>query len=127
MQKNDKGKRIIRTRAKLKKVNKNRLRLAVFRSSKNIYAQIIDDKISKTIVSASSSEKGIKTNTKVNKTELSKIVAKNLFKRASEKKINLVYFDRGKYKYHGRLKVFAEVLRSEGMKFWWTIKNLKIN
>ena len=111
-----KNKRKLRTRNKLKRVNKNRLRLSVFRSSKNIYAQIIDDNISKTVVSASSKDKDIKKETKSKKSDISKIVAKNLFKKAAAKKINSVYFDRGKYRYHGRIKILAETLRSEGMK-----------
>ena len=111
-----KNKRKLRTRSKLKRVNKNRLRLSVFRSSKNIYAQIIDDNISKTLVSASSKDKDITKETKGKKGDISKIVAKNLFKKAAAKKINSVYFDRGKYRYHGRIKILADTLRSEGMK-----------
>ena len=54
---------------------------------------------------------------KKNKTELSKIVAENLAKKAKEKKITKIYFDRGIYKYHGRVKTFAETLRKNGMEF----------
>ena len=68
---------------------------------KNISAQIIDDRIKKTVVSASSSEKEIKKNKK-KKTEMSIIIGEILAKRAAEKKITKVYFDRGGYKYHGR-------------------------
>ena len=110
-----KNKRKLRTRSKLKRVNKNRLRLSVFRSSKNIYAQIIDDNISKTLVSASSKDKDITKETKGKKGDISKIVAKNLFKKAAAKKINSVYFDRGKYRYHGRIKTFVEALRKGGL------------
>ena len=78
--------RIQRIRKKLKKVNKNRFRLSVHRSSKNIFAQIIDDSKNITLLSASSIEKDIKSNLKVNKTELSKIVAEKLAKKAQEKK-----------------------------------------
>ena len=53
----------------------------------------------------------------VNKTELSKLVAQKLAKKAQEKKITKIYFDRGSYKYHGRIKVFAETLRENGMEF----------
>ncbi len=103
---------------KLKKVSSNdRFRLSITRSSKNISAQIIDDKKSVTLISASSVEKGIKSGNKVNKTELSKIVAENLAKKAQEKKITKIYFDRGGYKYHGRVKIFAETLRKNGMEF----------
>ena len=96
---------------------KERFRLSISRSSKNISAQIIDDKKSQTIVSSSSIEKDIKSSSKVNKTELSKIVAEKLAKKAQEKKITKIYLDRGAYKYHGRIKVFAETLRKNGMEF----------
>jgi len=103
---------------KLKKVaSKDRLRLCISRSSKNISAQIIDDKKNITLLSASSVEKDIKNSNKVNKTELSKIVAEKLAKKAQEKKITKIFFDRGVYKYHGRVKVFAETLRKNGMEF----------
>ena len=107
-----------RIRGNLKKVsNKDRYRLSVSRSSKNISAQIIDDSKNITILSASSKDKSIKTVDKKNKTELSKFVAENLAKRALEKKITKIYFDRGLYKYHGRVKTFAETLRKNGMEF----------
>ena len=103
---------------KVKKVASNdRLRLSISRTSKNISAQIIDDKKRITLVSASSVEKDIKSNPKVNKTELSKIVAEKLAKKAKEKKISKIYFDRGVFKYHGRVKIFAETLRKNGMEF----------
>ena len=106
-----------RVRNKLKKVSGlNRLRVSVFRSSKNISAQIIDDKKNITLLSVSSVEKDIKSLTKLNKTELSKLVAEKLAKKAQEKQISKIYFDRGIYKYHGRIKVFAETLRKNGMK-----------
>ena len=103
---------------KVKKVAaSDRFRLSISRSSKNIFAQIIDDNKNMTLLSASSIEKDIKTGTKVNKTELSKIVAERLAKKAQEKKITKIFFDRGIYKYHGRVKVFAETLRKFGMDF----------
>ncbi len=106
-----------RVRNKLKKVSKeDRFRLSISRSSKNISAQIIDDKNQKTLLSSSSEEKKIKT-LKKNKTELSVIVAESLAKKAQEKKITKIFFDRGIYKYHGRIKVFAETLRKNGIKF----------
>ena len=89
---------------------------SISRSLKNISAQIIDDANSKTILSASSNEKGMKSG-KINKTELSKIVAEKLAKKAVEKKIKKIYFDRGQFKYHGRVKIFAETLRKNGMEF----------
>ena len=103
---------------KLKRVaSKDRFRLSISRSLKNISAQIIDDKKNITLLSASSVEKDIKPASKINKTELSKIVAEKLAKKAQEKKISKIYFDRGIYKYHGRIKIFAETLRKKGMEF----------
>ena len=108
-------KRKTRNRKKLKDVNTNKLRISVFKSTKNISAQIIDDKISKTLVSASSTEKEIKKN-KAKKIDLSNILGELLAKRAKEKKISSVYFDRGGYKYHGRIKALADSLRKNGLK-----------
>ena len=105
-----------RVRKKLKKVSKSdRFRLSIFRSTKNISAQIIDDKNNVTLLSVSSVEKDIKTMNKKNKTEISKIVAEKLAKKAQAKKITKIYFDRGIYKYHGRIKIFADTLRKNGM------------
>ena len=106
-----------RVRNKLKKVAKEgRFRLCITRSSKNISAQIIDDINSKTLISASSSEKDIKS-AKKNKTESSAMVAEKLAKKAKEKNVTKIFFDRGIYKYHGRVKIFAETLRKNGMEF----------
>ena len=105
-----------RVRKKLKKVSKDRYRLSVSRSTKNISAQIIDDVKNITLVSASSIDKEIKEQKK-NKSELSTIVAEKLAKKANEKNIKKIYFDRGIYKYHGRVKIFAETLRKNGMEF----------
>ena len=103
---------------KVKKVaSADRFRLSISRSAKNISAQIIDDTKNITLLSASSVEKDIKSSSKINKTELSKIVAEKLAKKAQEKKITKIFFDRGTYKYHGRVKVFAETLRKNGMDF----------
>ena len=103
---------------KVKKVSSpERFRLSISRSSKNISAQIIDDVKNITLLSSSSIEKDIKALDKVNKTEISKIVAEKLAKKAVEKKITKIYFDRGVYKYHGRDKAFAETLRKNGMEF----------
>ncbi len=113
---NSKLKRKIRNRKKLKKVNSSKFRITVFKSSKNISAQIINDDIRKTIVSASSTEKELKK-TKIKKMDLSNMLGEILAKRAIEKKINNVYFDRGGYKYHGRVKAFADSLRKNGIKF----------
>ena len=120
-------KRAQRIRRKLKQVNSDRFRLTVFRSSRNISAQIIDDKNNKTLVSASSIKE---KNTKKQKKDLSSLVAGILAKKAIEKKIKKVYFDRGNYKYHGRIKIFAEALRKGGLIFQlfiWIKLNLKIS
>ena len=113
---NSKIKRKLRNRNKLKKVNNNRYRISVSKSLNNLSIQIIDDKNRKTLVSASSIEKDIKKN-KVKKIEKSVLIGEILAKRAKEKNISNVYFDRGEYKYHGRIKVFAETLRKNGLKF----------
>ena len=107
-------KRVLRVRKKLKKVNKERFRLTVFRSSKNISAQIIDDRNNKTLITATSIKKNSK---KRKKTEISVDVAQVLAKKALEKKITKVYFDRGMYRYHGRIKLFADTLRKGGLIF----------
>jgi len=112
-----KDRKKFRIRNKLKDVSVNdRFRLTVSRSAKNISAQIIDENKNITLVSASSLEKDVKS-LKKTKTELSTIVAELLAKKAQEKKITKVYFDRGIYKYHGRVKIFAETLRKKGMNF----------
>ena len=100
----------------LKKFNVNRFRISVFKSLNNLSAQIIDDKSKKTLVSASSIEKEIKGK-KAKKMDKSSLIGEILAKRAKEKNINEVYFDRGEYKYHGRVKTFAETLRKNGLKF----------
>ncbi len=113
---NNKIKRKLRNRKKLSKVNVNRLRISINKSLKNLSAQIIDDTQRKTLVSASSIEKEIKSK-KVKKMELSTLIGETLAKRAKDKNITKVYFDRGGYKYHGRIKNFAETLRKNGLKF----------
>ena len=113
---NTKDKRKLRNRKKLKSVNVKRYRVSVTKSLNNLSAQIIDDKLKKTIVSASSIEKEIKIK-KVKKMEKSILLGEILAKRAKDKNINQVYFDRGGNKYHGRVKNFAESLRKNGLKF----------
>ena len=114
---NNKLKRKLRNRKKIKKVSStNRYRISVSKSLNNLSAQIIDDKQKKTLVSASSFEKEIKAK-KVKKIEKSSLIGEILAKRAKEKNISDVYFDRGEYRYHGRVKVFAETLRKNGLKF----------
>jgi len=109
-------KRKLRNRNKIKKFNINRFRISVTRSLNNLSAQIIDDKLKKTLVSASSIEKEIKAK-KIKKMEKSVLIGEILAKRAKEKNIDKVYFDRGENKYHGRVKNFAESLRKNGLKF----------
>ena len=112
----NKNKRKLRNRKRLKKFNKNKLRISVSKSLNNLSAQIIDDSNNKTLVSVSSIEKAVKDK-KVKKMEKSTLIGELLAKRAKEKKISEVYFDRGSYKYHGRVKTFADTLRKNGLKF----------
>ena len=113
---NNKIKRKLRNRKKLKDVNTDKFRISITKSLKNLSAQIIDDKNKKTLVSVSSTEKEVK-NKKIKKMEKSNLIGEILAKRAKEKNITNVYFDRGAYQYQGRVKTFAETLRKNGMKF----------
>ena len=113
---NKKIKRKLRNRKKLKSLSLDRYRISITRSLNNLSAQIIDDKEKKTLVSASSVEKEFKKS-KLKKLEKSSLIGETLAKRAKEKKIEKVYFDRGEYKFHGRVKVFADSLRKNGLKF----------
>ncbi len=106
-----KTRRIKRIRKKIAFVS-NRPRLSVFRSNVNIYAQIIDDSKAITIVSASSKE--IKGSTKTEQaTEVGKLIAK----KGLEAKISEVVFDKGSFRFHGRVKALAEGAREGGLKF----------
>ena len=109
-------KRKLRNRKKLKNVSTNKLRISVSKSLNNLSAQIIDDKNNKTLVSASTIEKEVRTK-KVKKMDKSFLIGEILAKRAKEKNISEVYFDRGSNKYHGRIKNFADSLRKNGLKF----------
>jgi large subunit ribosomal protein L18 len=91
-------------------------RLAVFRSNKEIYAQVIDDINGKTIVAASSLDKEMKK-AKGNKSELAKAVGKLVGDKAKKAGIDTVIFDRGGFLYHGRVKALAEAAREAGLKF----------
>lgn len=91
-------------------------RLNVFRSNNNIFAQIIDDEASKTLVSASSIDKELKIENGGN-TEAAEKVGELLAKRAKKAKISKVVFDRGGYLYHGRVKALAEAARENGLEF----------
>lgn len=105
-----------RVRAKIRNLGE-RLRLSVFRSNKYIYAQIIDDKEGKTLVVAGEKELKLVGEEKKTKIEKAKMVGSLLAKKALLKKIKTVVFDRGKYKYHGRVKALAEGAREKGLAF----------
>ncbi len=104
-----------RVRFKTKSVSK-RNRLSVFRSNNHLYAQLIDDANGKTIASASSIEKSIKDK-KLQRKEIAELIGKSIAKKIISKGIDKVAFDRGKYKYHGLIKILAEAARSEGLNF----------
>ncbi|MGC9610997.1 MAG: 50S ribosomal protein L18 [Minisyncoccia bacterium] len=102
-----------RVRARIKNVSA-KLRLSVFRSNTHIYAQIIDDASGKTLVSASSLE--LKDKKKIKKADIAKEVGKNLAGKALKAGIKETAFDRGSYRYHGRVKALAEAVREGGLK-----------
>ena len=104
-----------RIRYKLKKIS-NRNRLSVFRSNNHIYAQLIDDIKGITLASSSSTEKSIK-DMKLGRKEVAELVGKNIAKKIISKGIEKVAFDRGKYKYHGLIKILADAARVEGLNF----------
>tara|TARA_B100001540_G_scaffold261521_1_gene240559 strand:+ start:548 stop:883 length:336 start_codon:yes stop_codon:yes gene_type:complete len=108
-------KRKKRVRYKLKKVT-SRKRLSVFRSNKHLYAQVIDDSVGKTLASASSKEKGIDVDIKDRKS-MAEVIGKNIAQRSIEKGIKEVAFDKGKYKYHGLIKILADSARTQGLIF----------
>lgn len=110
---NKKLRRQKRTRAKVQG-NMDKPRLSVFRSNNYIYAQIINDEKGETIISVSEKDLSEK---KVNKTEKAKEVGLALAKKAIEKKIKAVVFDRGSYAYHGRVKSLADGAREGGLNF----------
>ena len=101
------------------KIMKNSLRnrLSVFKSNNHIYAQIINDKQSTTLASASSLEKNFREIKDISKQEMAKKIGIEIAKRSIKKGIKTVFFDRGKYKYHGLVKIFAESARNEGLEF----------
>ena len=101
-----------RIRKNIKKVS-DLIRLSVFRSNKHIYAQLIDDKSGKTVVGISEKQGELKGT----KTEKAKALGSILAKIAKEKKIAKVVFDKGSYRYHGRVKAFAEGAREGGLQF----------
>tara|TARA_Y100001970_G_scaffold165191_1_gene201864 strand:+ start:197 stop:529 length:333 start_codon:yes stop_codon:yes gene_type:complete len=104
-----------RVRFKNKKIS-DRKRLSVFRSNNHIYAQLIDDDKGLTLASSSSTEKSIKE-MKLSRKEIAELIGKNIAKKIISKGINEVSFDRGKYKYHGLIKILAEAARVQGLNF----------
>lgn len=93
-------------------------RFVIFRSLKNMYAQLIDDINGNTLCSVSSIAKDLKGDTgKVSKTEKSKVIGKKIAEKATEKNISKVVFDRNGYLYHGRVKAIADAAREAGLKF----------
>ena len=104
-----------RVRYKTKSVSK-RNRLSVFRSNNHLYAQLIDDLNGVTLASSSSLEKSIKDQN-LQRKEIAELIGKSIAKKIISKGIDKVAFDRGKYKYHGLIKILAEAARSEGLNF----------
>ena len=116
--KNQTERRTERIRRRIKATAGSRLRLSVFRSSKHIYAQVIDDRKGETIAAASSMEKDMRGSLKTGANiEAAKAVGKAVAERASAKGIKDVVFDRGGYMFHGRVKALAEAAREAGLEF----------
>ena len=109
-------KRAVRTRSKIS-VTGQRPRLTVFRSNKQIYAQLIDDTKGKTLVAFSSKNLDVKTVKGKTKQEISILVGEGVAKMARTKQISKIVFDKGPYKYHGRVKSVAEGARKGGLIF----------
>jgi large subunit ribosomal protein L18 len=110
--------RTAKVRRNVKRAAGGRARLSVFRSSKHIYAQVIDDLKGETVASASSIEKDMRGSLKTGANiEAAKTVGKLVAERASAKGVSEVVFDRGGYLYHGRVKALADAARESGLKF----------
>jgi large subunit ribosomal protein L18 len=110
--------RMAKVRRKVRRAAGGRARLSVFRSSKHIYAQVIDDSKGETLACASSLEKEMRTALKTGANiEAAKAVGKSLAARAASKGIKDVVFDRGSYLYHGRIKALADAAREGGLNF----------
>jgi large subunit ribosomal protein L18 len=115
---NSTARRAQRNRTRLKKGAGERLRLSVFRSSKNISAQLIDDSKGVTVAAASSLEEDLRKQTKKGADKnAAAAVGKLLAKRALEKGVKAVVFDRGSYLFHGRVKALADAAREGGLEF----------
>ena len=112
------ARRTATVRRNVKQVDHGRARLSLFRSSKHIYAQLIDDAKGQTLVAASSLEKAMREDAKTGANiEAAKAVGKLIAERAKEKGIKEVVFDRGGYLYHGRVKELADAAREGGLNF----------
>ena len=116
LSKNDRRQRIQNRIRKIVSGTEARPRLTVFRSNKEIYAQIVDDVTGKTISAASSRDKDIKAD-KATKSEVAKLVGKAVAEKALKAGVETIAFDRGGYLYHGRVKSLAEGAREGGLKF----------
>jgi large subunit ribosomal protein L18 len=118
MAKNNTERRAARVRRAIRKAANGRARLSVFRSSKNIYAQVIDDAAGKTLAAASSLEKDLReTLKKGTDKEAAAQVGKLVAERAIKAGVSDVVFDRGRYLFHGRVKALADGAREGGLKF----------
>lgn len=118
MTENVNKRRARRVRHQLRTVSEaGRKRLSVSRSNANIYAQIIDDDNGVTLASASTMDKALRDKVKGNNVEAAKIVGDELAKRAKKAGVSDVYFDRGRLRYHGRVKALADAVRDGGLKF----------
>ncbi|MBR9847177.1 50S ribosomal protein L18 [Psychroserpens sp. BH13MA-6] len=114
-----KNEKRLRIKSRIRKVvsgTEARPRLAVYRSNKEIYAQLVDDVTGKTLAAASSRDKAIASE-KGTKSEIAALVGKAVAERAIKAGINTISFDRGGYQYHGRVKSLAEGAREGGLKF----------
>jgi large subunit ribosomal protein L18 len=109
-------KRRLRVRSKLRKINKDKIRLSVHRSSKNLYVQVIDDRKGQTLASASTLETSLKLMGQNNIAAAQKI-GKIIADRAKLAGVEEVYFDRGGFLFHGKVKALAEAAREGGLKF----------
>jgi large subunit ribosomal protein L18 len=107
-----------RTRAALRKAGQSRPRLSVFRSSKHIYAQVIDDQAGRTLAAASTLDAGLRGQLKSSTDQkAAEEVGKLIAERARSAGVEAVVFDRGAYRYHGRVKALAEAARAGGLVF----------
>src|SRR5579862_4110210 len=107
-----------RTRFKLSQAAKGRLRLSVFRSSRHIYAQVIDDTVGRTLAAASTLDEDVKQGLKTGAdSDAAKAVGKVLAERAKKAGVAQVVFDRGGYIFHGRVKALADAAREGGLDF----------